>query len=150
MSNVEPVGRRLALAIRLPAQPSRHRVGVWRELRRIGTLSPGQGIWAVPDVPVLADGIARAVALTEQAAGQVVTLTASGRGTRDAALPQEMFDSLERLRHRHRHRHLTARDMFGTPEAAEARRRLKRCVTVCEDYAERVFTALHQTPETER
>ncbi|MET9073588.1 Chromate resistance protein ChrB [Streptomyces sp. NPDC004232] len=187
MSNVETVSRWLVLLIRLPAQPSRHRVGVWRELRRIGALSLGQGIWAVPDVPVFADGIARAVVLTEQAEGQVVTLAASGRGAQDATLLQEMFDaarsadwaefladcgtfeaeiaeeirvatftlaeleeeerSLERLRRRHRD--LTARDVFGTPEAAEAGERLGRCVAVCEDYAERVFAALHQAPRTE-
>nr|WP_256256132.1 Chromate resistance protein ChrB [Streptomyces sp. MUSC 14] len=39
--------------------------------------------------------------------------------------------------------------MFGTSEAAEAGERLKQCVVTCEDYAERVFAALHQAPETE-
>ncbi|MFF5933552.1 Chromate resistance protein ChrB [Streptomyces sp. NPDC012508] len=37
----------------------------------------------------------------------------------------------------------TARDVFGAPEAREARERLKLREAVCEDYAERVFTALH-------
>ncbi|MFJ3309302.1 Chromate resistance protein ChrB [Streptomyces sp. NPDC086549] len=55
---------------------------------------------------------------------------------------------LERLRRRHRD--LTARDVFGAPEATEAGRRLKRCAAACEDYAERVFSALHRTPEDER
>ncbi|MGN5379495.1 Chromate resistance protein ChrB [Streptomyces lasalocidi] len=154
------MSRWLVLVAKLPAQPSRHRVGVWRELRGIGALSLGQGIWAVPDVPVFADGIARAVALTEQADGQVVTLTASGRGPQDADRLREMFgaarsadwaefladcdtfeaeiakeiriakltlaeleeeeQSLERLRRWHRD--LTARDVFGTSEAAEAAR----------------------------
>ncbi|MEV8129096.1 Chromate resistance protein ChrB [Streptomyces sp. NPDC085944] len=54
----------------------------------------------------------------------------------------------ERLRRRHRD--LTARDVFGAPEAAEAGRRLKRCAAACEDYAEQVFAALHQSPETDR
>ncbi|MCD2468957.1 hypothetical protein MBT42_36075 [Streptomyces sp. MBT42] len=40
------------------------------------------------------------------------------------------------------HRDLTARDVFGAPEAAEAGRRLKQCAAACEDYAERVFHAL--------
>ncbi|MGW2893770.1 Chromate resistance protein ChrB [Streptomyces sp. NPDC001212] len=188
MATVEPVSRWLILVIKLPAQPSRHRVAVWRELRRIGALSLGQGIWAVPDVPVFADGIARAVTLTEQADGQVVTLNASGRGPEDAVRLQEMFaaarsadwaefladcgkfeaelakeirtakftlaeleeeeQSLERLRRWHRD--LTARDVFGTPEAARAGERLKQCVAACEDYAERVFAALHQVPEAEQ
>ncbi len=57
----------------------------------MGALSLGQGIWAVPDVPVFADGVARAIALTEQADGQVVTLNATGRGPKDAVRLKEMF-----------------------------------------------------------
>lgn len=173
--------RWLVLVIRLPAEPSRHRVAVWRELRKIGTLSLGQGVWAVPDMPVFADGVARAVELAEHAEGQVVTLTATGRAAGDAARFQALFtearsadwaefladcdkfeaeiakeiriakftlaeleeeeQSLERLRRRHRD--LTARDVFGAPEAPSAVRRLKECAAVCEDFAERVFAALH-------
>ncbi|MEU9155783.1 Chromate resistance protein ChrB [Streptomyces sp. NPDC048417] len=180
--------RWLVLVIRLPAEPSRHRVAVWRELRRIGALSLGQGIWAVPDVPVFGAGIARAVELTERSGGQAVTLNASGRGPEDAARFQAMFtaarsedwaefladcgkfeaelakeiriakftlaeleeeeQSLERLRRWHRD--LTARDVFGASEAVEAAARLKQCTVACEDYAERVFRALHETPEQDR
>jgi hypothetical protein len=171
----------LILVIKLPADPSRHRVAVWRELRRIGALSLGQGVWAVPEVPVFADGVQRALDLTGRAGGQCVTLQASGRTAEDAARFREMFtatrsadwvefladcgkfeeeiakeirigkltlaeleeeeQSLERLRRWHRD--LTARDVFGAPESGEAGMRLKQCVAVCEDYAERVFTALH-------
>ncbi|MEU6510947.1 Chromate resistance protein ChrB [Streptomyces sp. NPDC046942] len=184
----ERESRWLVLVIRLPAEPSRHRVRVWRELRKAGALSLGQGVWAVPDVPVFADGVARALALTEQAGGQTVTLNAAGRSAEDAARFRALFtaartadwtefladcgmfeeelakeirigtftlaelaeeeQSLERLRRRHRD--LTARDVFGAPEAAEAGRRLKECAAACEDYAERVFAALHQNPEGER
>jgi hypothetical protein len=184
----EPGSRWLVLVIKLPAEPSRHRVAVWRELRRIGALSLGQGVWAVPDVPVFGDGIARAIGLTELSGGQAVTLNASGRGPEDAARFQAMFtaarsedwtefladcgkfeaeiakeiriakftlaeleeeeQSLQRLRRWHRD--LTARDVFGAPEAAEAGERLKWCTTVCEDYAERVFRALHEVPEQGR
>jgi len=173
----------LVLVIKLPAEPSRHRVAVWRELRKVGALSLGQGIWAVPDVPVFADGVRRAVQLTERAEGQAMTLQASGRGPEDAARFEALFtaarsedwtefladcgkfeeeiakeiriakftlaeleeeeQSLERLRRWHRD--LTARDVFGAPEAAEAGERLKRCQAACEDYAERVFSALHQS-----
>lgn len=37
--------------------------------------------------------------------------------------------------------------MFGAPEAAGAGERLKECVAAREDYAERVFAALHEVPE---
>ncbi|MFF4956184.1 Chromate resistance protein ChrB [Streptomyces sp. NPDC001222] len=185
---MESASRWLVLVIKVPAEPSRHRVAVWRELRKIGALSLGQGIWAVPDVPVFADGIARAIALTEKADGQAVTLSAAGRGPEDAVRFQAMFtaarsedwsefladcgkfeaelakeirhakftlaeleeeeQSLERLRRWHRD--LTARDVFGSPEAAEAGKRLKECVAACEDYAERVFRVLHETPGDDR
>ncbi|MEV6024788.1 Chromate resistance protein ChrB [Streptomyces sp. NPDC052036] len=48
------------------------------------------------------------------------------------------------------HRDLTAHDVFGTPEAADAGKRLRQCVAVCEDYAERAFAVLHQAPEAEQ
>ncbi|MEU2337170.1 Chromate resistance protein ChrB [Streptomyces sp. NPDC006654] len=188
MTNKEHGNRWLVLLVKLPAEPSRHRVAVWRELRRVGALSLGQGIWAVPDVPVFAAGVARALELTEQSGGQAVTLNASGRTTEDATRFRAMFtaarsadwaefladcvkfeaelakeiriakftlaeleeeeQSLERLRRWHRD--LTARDVFGAPEAAEAGERLGQCAAACGDYAERVFTALHQTPEQDR
>ncbi|MDQ8703863.1 chromate resistance protein ChrB [Streptomyces sp. LHD-70] len=175
--------RWLVLVIKLPAAPSRHRVAVWRELRKVGALSLGQGTWAVPDVPAFADGVRRAVELTERAEGQAVTLQAAGRSVEDADRLKSLFtaarsedwteflsdcgkfeqeiakeirigkftlaeleeeeQSLERLRRRHRD--LTARDVFGAPQAGEAVERLKRCAAVCEDYAERVFTALHHS-----
>lgn len=170
------------LLVRLPAEPSRHRVAVWRELRKVGALSLGQGVWAVPDVPVFADGLRRAVELTERAEGEAVVLEATGRSATDAARFQAMFtgarqadwaefladcgkyeaeldkeirtakftlaeleeeeQSLERLRRWHRD--LQARDVFGAPEATEATRRLKHCAGRYDDYAERVFQALHQ------
>ncbi|MCK2244409.1 MULTISPECIES: Chromate resistance protein ChrB [unclassified Crossiella] len=183
MPDTDQTTRWLILVIKLPADPSRHRVAVWRELRKVGALSLGQGIWAVPEVPVFADGVRRALDLTDSAGGQGVTLQATGRSAADADRFREMFtaarsadwvefladcgkfedeikkeirigkftlaeleeeeQSLERLRRWHRD--LTARDVFGAPEADEAGHRLKQCVTACEDYAERVFTALHST-----
>ncbi|MFE5480950.1 Chromate resistance protein ChrB [Streptomyces sp. NPDC056527] len=186
MTNTEQAATRwLILVIKLPADPSRHRVAVWRELRKIGALSLGQGVWAVPEVPVFADGVQRALELTDIGGGQGMTLQAYGRSDTDAALFREMFtaarsadwaefladcgkfeeeiakeiriakftlaeleeeeQSLERLRRWHRD--LTARDVFGAPEAAEAGERLKRCAAVCDDYSERVFSALHSTDE---
>ncbi|WSA72409.1 hypothetical protein OG930_38155 [Streptomyces sp. NBC_01799] len=43
-----------------------------------------------------------------------------------------------------------ARDVFGAPEAAEAGERLRQCAAVCEDYAERVFHVVHETPKDSR
>jgi hypothetical protein len=174
----------LVLVIRTPAEPSRHRVAVWRELRKIGALSLGQGVWAVPALPAFVAGVERTVDLVARADGEATILEAAGRSPADAARFEELFNtarradwaeflsdcgkfeaelakeiriekftlaeleeeeqSLERLRRWHRD--LTARDVFGTPEAAKATARLKECVAACEVYAERVFRVLHETP----
>lgn len=55
---------------------------------------------------------------------------------------EEEEQSLERLRRWYRD--LAARDVFGAPASAEAKRQLKHCVERFADYAERVFAALHQ------
>ncbi|GAA3835150.1 hypothetical protein GCM10022403_079900 [Streptomyces coacervatus] len=83
--------RWVLLLVRLPAGPSRHRVAVWRELSRVGALSRGQGVWAVPDVPVFAEGVERALRLTERAAGEAVVLEVIGRSDAEAARFQALF-----------------------------------------------------------
>jgi hypothetical protein len=67
------------LAVRLPAEPSRHRVAVWRELRRVGALSLGQGVWALPATPAFEQGLERALELIERGDGDAVLLEARGR-----------------------------------------------------------------------
>jgi len=74
----------IVLLFRVPAEPSRHRVAVWRELRRTGAVSIGQSAWLVPSAPAFADGIARAVRLVEAAGGEAVVLDAGGRQPADA------------------------------------------------------------------
>ncbi|MFF9591860.1 Chromate resistance protein ChrB [Streptomyces sp. NPDC014646] len=81
----------MVLIVRLPSQPSRHRVAVWRELRKVGALSLGQGVWAVPEVPFFADGVQRAVELARRAQGETVVLRAAGRGPQDAQRFEAMF-----------------------------------------------------------
>lgn len=79
------------LVVRVPAAPSRHRVAVWRELRRIGALSLGQGTWAVPDVPGVSDGVLRAIDLAERGEGEVIVLAATGRSDADTARLTHLF-----------------------------------------------------------
>jgi len=81
----------LLLLIRLPAEPSRHRVVVWRELRRTGAVPLGQGSWAVPDVSAFTEGIDRAVEMARRGDGEVVMLSAAGRSERDEARLAELF-----------------------------------------------------------
>jgi hypothetical protein len=70
----------IILTYRLPAEPSRHRVAVWRELRRVGALSLQQATWAVPARPDFIAAVERAVVLVEGAGGEAMTLDASPRG----------------------------------------------------------------------
>ncbi len=77
--------------VRVPAVPSRHRVAVWRELRRVGALSLGQGAWAVPDAPVFTDGVTRVIELAQRGGGEVVVLAAGGRTEHDAARLEALF-----------------------------------------------------------
>jgi hypothetical protein len=174
--------RWLVLVVRVPAEPSRHRVAVWRELRRIGAVPLQQGTWAVPDVPAVAAGVARATELAGRGEGELLVLSAAGRDEADAARLEALFtavraeewaefiadcgkfdaeidaeigkakftlaeleeeeQSLERLRRWHRD--LTARDVFGAPDAAQAGQQLKHCAERLADYTQRVFDAVHQ------
>jgi hypothetical protein len=74
----------IVLVFRVPAEPSRHRVAVWRELRRTGAVSIGQSAWLAPAAPAFADGIARAVQLVQAADGEAIVLDASGRQPTDS------------------------------------------------------------------
>jgi flagellar biosynthesis regulator FlaF len=79
------------LVVRLPADPSRHRVAVWRELHRTGALMLGQGVWAVPATPMFTRSLERAVTLAERGQGEVVLLDAAGRDEANAARLEALF-----------------------------------------------------------
>lgn len=66
---------------------------MWRELRKIGALSIGQGVWAVPNVPAFAVGIDKATALVERADGEIIFLDAAGATAADSARFEAMFTS---------------------------------------------------------
>jgi hypothetical protein len=78
--------------VRVPAEPSRHRVAVWRELRKVGALSLGQGVWAAPDLPFFDEGVQRATTLAERAGGEVIALRATGRAEVDASGLARLYD----------------------------------------------------------
>ena len=70
----------LLLTYRLPAEPSRHRVAVWRELRRVGAVSVQQATWALPARSEFLDALERAVELVERADGEALVFDAVPRG----------------------------------------------------------------------
>jgi hypothetical protein len=62
------------ITYRLPPEPSRHRVAVWRELRRLGAVSLQQGAWAVPDGEPFEAGFAQVLEEIKATGGQPVVL----------------------------------------------------------------------------
>ena len=59
---------------RLGGEGSRHRVSVWRELRRVGAVSLQAATWAVPTGDRFDEGLAKALALVERGGGQAMVL----------------------------------------------------------------------------
>jgi len=55
---------------RVPQEPSRHRVAIWRELRRAGAVPLQQATWALPVHPLTARTIDRVLTLVERADGE--------------------------------------------------------------------------------
>jgi hypothetical protein len=88
--------RWLVLVVRVPAEPSRHRVAVWRELRKAGALSLGQGVWAVPELPVFEAAVQRTTELVGRAEGEVTVLEAAGKDAADAARLRGLYDEARR------------------------------------------------------
>jgi ChrB-like protein len=149
------------ITYRLPPEPSRHRVAVWRELRRLGAVSLQQGAWAVPEGEPFEAGFAQVVEEIKAAGGQPVVLAVaddqdsgfvSDCGKYEAELADEVAkgkltlaeldeeeQSLDRLRRWYRT--IRARDLFGAPSATVAERRLKECTEALEDFAEQVYQA---------
>jgi hypothetical protein len=68
-------------------------VAVWRELRRAGALSLGQGVWALPSIPAFEQGLQRALSLIERGEGEAVLLQARGRDQSHVERLQALFTS---------------------------------------------------------
>jgi hypothetical protein len=83
------VGWRI-LTYRLTAEPSRHRVAVWRELRKVGAVALQQATWAIPAGVEFDEGLDRAVALVERAGGRALIFDVTPTEATQAAL-QELF-----------------------------------------------------------
>lgn len=88
----EWLGRRwLVLLVRMPAEPARYRMALWRELRRSGAIGLGQAIWAVPDLPATRPLLARVTELAEVGGGSLLVLTAVGNSGSDSARLEQLY-----------------------------------------------------------
>lgn len=81
----------LLLIPKVPAEPSRHRVAVWRELRRIGAVPAASGAWTVPDLPAFTEALTTVRELAERGGGSLAVLSASSHGDDDVAVLREAF-----------------------------------------------------------
>lgn len=81
----------IVLVLRLPTEPSRDRVAVWRELRKGGAIQLGHGSWAVPAKPVFQACVDRVVELVERGPGDVLVLNAEGARDLSATRLETLF-----------------------------------------------------------
>jgi Protein ChrB, N-terminal len=68
----------LLLVCRMPTEPARHRMALWRELRRAGAVPIAQGVWALPDLPAAEALLGKARHHVHAAGAEMLTLTAAG------------------------------------------------------------------------
>ena len=69
----------LMVLAQVPSQPSRHRVAVWRELRKAGAVPISAGSWAVPDTDAFHPFLERAAELCRRGGGTLAVLGVSPR-----------------------------------------------------------------------
>ena len=85
----------LLLTYRVATEPSRHRVGIWRELRKEGAVGLQQGTWVMPDVADLRSVAERVAVLVGQADGEVFQFELSPDPDTQARLRALFVDARE-------------------------------------------------------
>ncbi len=92
MGRVEASRRRwLVLLARIPTEPARHRMALWRELRRAGAVPLGQGAWAMPDLPAALPLLQRVGERAAAADGTLLVLSARGHAGPDVARLEQLY-----------------------------------------------------------
>jgi ChrB-like protein len=85
-------GRRwLVVLAKLPAEPARYRMALWRELRRSGAVPLGQATWAIPDLPAARSLLDRLADLVDAGDGSLLVLKATGYAQRDTARLEQLY-----------------------------------------------------------
>ena len=77
--------------VQLPSEPSRHRVAVWRELRKAGAVPISAGTWALPSDPEFQAALDRAENLSRRGGGKFAIIDAAPRGDESAAIIHDAF-----------------------------------------------------------
>ncbi len=74
----------LVLLPRIPSEPARHRMALWRELRRSGAVPLGQSAWALPQLPAVEATVQRLIEIAVAGGGALLVLNAYGYRSEDA------------------------------------------------------------------
>jgi hypothetical protein len=69
----------LMVLAQVPPQPSRHRVAVWRELRKAGAVPISAGAWGVPDATEFQPFLDRAAELCVRGGGTLAVMAVTPR-----------------------------------------------------------------------
>lgn len=77
--------------VQLPSEPSRHRVAVWRELRKAGAVPVSAGTWALPAGPAFQPALDRAGELCRKGGGTFAIIDAAPRDEESAAMIHRAF-----------------------------------------------------------
>lgn len=78
----------------IPSEPSRHRVGVWRQLRKAGAVPVSPGVWALPAGPAFQADLDRAGELCRRGGGTFAVIDASPRDQASAAMIGDAFTAV--------------------------------------------------------
>ena len=81
----------LVMLARMPTEPARHRMALWRELRRAGAVPLGQAAWALPDLPAVRPRLHRLTDLATAGNGTLLTLAAQGHAAVDEAQLDQLY-----------------------------------------------------------
>ena len=103
---------------RVPQEPSRHRVAIWRELRRAGAVAVQQATWALPVHPFTARTVERVVSLVERADGEAFVFEAHPR---DEAMGNRLEELFLEGREAEWHEFIRECDKFDAEIAREIR-----------------------------
>jgi hypothetical protein len=79
------------VVVQLPPEPSRHRVAVWRELRKGGAVPVSPGTWALPAGPAFQPVLDRAARLAHAGRGVFAVMDVAPRDDSAAAMLREAF-----------------------------------------------------------
>lgn len=93
MTEISEAGERswILVIARLPAEPARHRMAMWRDLRRSGAIPLGQAVWAVPELPAAQSLLERLNDLVDAASGTLLLLSAKGLTVADVGRLEELY-----------------------------------------------------------